>query len=332
MVSNKFGWHIKILNAANSILYSYIYIIRFYIISIFTNYKSKCGFKPTIHSGRDSPSQFCDEFHGTDSSRFGEPFNPFFRRPKAVLEVMDDRSRKNGQESISILGRETTLSFDDSKELWINVRNAGRTPIKRMRARIKMVTLQPLSPIEHIPPKPENVSEAQWTHIQFERQQTRAIMEQQLVENRFGKPLPFSKTPKGTVPLPWAQLDGTTTYEVDLPPNSDDASVRLVGIYDTGMHGGEQLRQQGIIGGSGHPSVKQYIIGGIGETLINSSNNNGKLMYNLAVKFWVTADNLPKEISEIYHIEIPSNSNTILWKKYEKKTKEYKELYKKLSL
>ena len=68
--------------------------------------------------------------------------------------------------------------------------------------------------------KPESVSDEDWKKVEQRQQEYFSMFEQQLIDNKFGKPLPFSKTPKGTVAVPWAQLDGKTTFEVDLPPKS----------------------------------------------------------------------------------------------------------------
>ena len=135
VVSNKFGWHTKLVDATDSIFHSYIYIVRFYIISIFTNYDRKSGFKSTICSRGDSISQFHGKFHINSSSvRIGEPFNPFFRKPKPVITVTDYQwSRDSGFQRISVSGTPVQVFAKNSTELWINVRNEGKTSIKRMR-------------------------------------------------------------------------------------------------------------------------------------------------------------------------------------------------------
>jgi hypothetical protein len=231
-----------------------------------------------------------------------------------------------------MFGTDVPIMTGNAKELWINVTNDGGTPIKRMRARAKLTSIKAPTPLP-LPPqtKPEGMSETDWEHLLHEQQQFHITMESELSERTFGRALPFSRTPRGTVAFQWAQVDGRTSYEVDLSPKNDEASVKLMSIYLLDEFAVSRLNLHGNITTPENTKMVAYQIGGMTGTVINPSSTEG-LAFNIAVKFWIIAENPTEEVSEIYHVEIPGSYEAVICTRHSKRSKEYKELAKKLSL
>jgi hypothetical protein len=88
----------------------------------------------------------------------------------------------------------------------MNVRNDGRTSVKRMRARLRFSVL-PKSTIMRT--RPEGVSEEDWQRTTRVREEFEARIQKEVAESQFGRPLPFSTTPSGTIGRPWLDVDFT---------------------------------------------------------------------------------------------------------------------------
>jgi hypothetical protein len=175
------------------------------------------------------------------------------------------------------------------------------------------------------------MKEDDWKEILQKQQEHIKRMEKETSESLFGKPLPFSKTPRGTIAFEWAQVDGRTTYEVDLSPVNDEASVRLIAIYHLDEIARSQLAESRILVTPERTRIVAYQIGGRSGTVTNPLDEGG-IAYELAIKFWLIAENLTKEVSEIFHVEIPQSFDAINCTKYSKGSKEYKKLNEKFSL
>lgn len=148
----------------------------------------------------------------------------------------------------------------------------------------------------------------------------------------FGTPLPFSRTPRGTIALEWAQVDGRTTYEVDLAPNNDEASAKIASIYRLDeFEVGELLTHTQDVEFPKNTPMVIYQLGGMSNTILNPTHPEGTAL-EIAAKFWIIAENITEEVSEIFHIEIPNSYDNILCTRYPKDSKKYKELSKKLLL
>lgn len=48
------------------------------------------------------------------------------------------------------------------------------------------------------------------------------------------------------------------------------------------------------------------------------------LRYDIVIKFWIVAENLSNEISDIFHVEIPKSLNRISCYRVKKTSREYK--------
>jgi hypothetical protein len=271
--------------------------------------------------------QHCDKRYSYDARNISESYNPFFRRPKPVIQEQPFGGG-SGFQNVNVFGVDTIIFKRDAKELWVNVRNEGQTSVKRMRARVRIVSLQPL--VKHMPQvKPDNMPEDHWTRLIQKQQEFLARTDQEFNQSVFGTPLPFIRIPSGTTALPWTQLDRMNVYEVDLTPN-DEASIRLVGLYPLEEAGRISLEHV-IKVEDEHARLVAHQIGAMSGVVTNPISD-GTFAFNLAVKFQIIAENLTVPVFEIFHLEIPTSYDTIICSKYKMGTKEYNELNKRLSL
>ena len=141
---------------------------------------------------------------------------------------------------------------------------------------------------------------------------------------------PSLKPPKVTIGLPWTQVD-QTTYETDLTPLSDEASAKLVTAYRLDDHVVKELSKRQLIITSEGEQIGILAVGNDLMVLLNVTNDQ-KIEHEFAIKFWIVAENITKEVSEILHVEIPTSLNSISCRKLHKNLKEYKEFDKLLKV
>jgi hypothetical protein len=179
-------------------------------------------------------------------------------------------------------------------------------------------------PLPPQPPKPKDISDEDWERILKPMEEARAKTFEELRIARFGRIMPFSKTPQRTMRLPWIATEDSPTLETDLSPHSDEASVMIVGLYPLS---GPAIRQveraykspEGSLGHGRVTAIRELT----DETFAFGSGPDSYL--DLILKFWITAENITKDTSEIFHIEIPGSLNDIICTKLEKGSKGYKE-------
>jgi hypothetical protein len=231
------------------------------------------------------------------------------------------------------MGVSVSLFRSKSTELWMNVTNEGKSPVKRMRARLKFYPI-PKPPTKR--PKPEGMSDEDWEKSIEVSEQFKAKIQREVAESQFGRPLPFSRTPKGTIGRPWIEADNRVTYEVDLSPKSDEASAEIIALYPLDEVALMELEKSKVIGfphaeGSPFPNarVTAILIGNTSGFVINPTGEG--MLYDLALKFWILGENLVDEVSEIYHVEVPNSLNGIVCTKLKKGSKEYKAFEKLLA-
>lgn len=61
-------------------------------------------------------------------------------------------------------------------------------------------------------PRPEGMSDDHPNRFQKEYEQYEEIMEQQQANTLCGRPLPFTKTPRGRLGFDWTSIDGQNSY------------------------------------------------------------------------------------------------------------------------
>jgi hypothetical protein len=200
-----------------------------------------------------------------------------------------------------------------------------------MRARAKFVLL-PLKIHPMTYDKPDGMSDEEWTKEKVSYQKYMEKMEQERANYFYGKPLPFTTTPKGTTAFKWSSINRQNTYETDLPPLNDEAGVIVCAIFRPES----QPIHEGANGENVRWSKDVYVqIGGTPVYDIRHTNyrSDGSIRINLAMKFWIIADNLDKEVSRIYHVEIPDSYENIICTPVskEKDKSKYEEFDKLLS-
>jgi hypothetical protein len=170
----------------------------------------------------------------------------------------------------------------------------------------------------------EGMNDEQWRALS--EAHTRFIEEtnRMLQERLFGRPLPFSRTPRGTVGFPWFDFSGRLLYETDLSPKNDEASVSLFSIFPLDEMARKQLEDSKTLVTPGGTKIVAFRVGGTAGAVTNPSEG-GTAVWDLAVKFWITAENLSGDFSRVYHIEVPGSADTILCTLIEKGAKDYNE-------
>ena len=261
----------------------------------------------------------------------------FFLRPKPSISVYYPEPRDClPNELVSVQDKLVNVYGSKAVELYINVENSGRTSIKRMRARVK---IHPMSSIaERELKRPNDISDEDWKKMKDTFQESEEQVQKQAKKAMFGRFLPFFRTPKGAIPFHWIQADGNMTYEIDLTPKSDEAMVRLVEIYR--LDSIAQSEKEKVTGynkdnkRSRFPVILQigYLQHFFPNYFITQDNKKNDMIYDLAVKFWIVAENLTKESSKIFHIEIPESLDRIDCSEVPKHTRKYKKFDKLLEV
>jgi hypothetical protein len=271
-----------------------------------------------------------DKRHSTDSCNHSKLCGTFFRRPKPVIRdqpFIND----SGFVRVNVFGADLGINARDVNELWISVSNVGQTAIKRLRARATIVNLRHPSILSPPGNRPENMSVDDWNRHLQERQRMHDRIEREFSEGLFGRALPFSRTPRGTTAFQWAQVDGRESFEVDLAPNNDEASVKLAAIYRLDDIESRQAINSGRVRAAQGTRIVSYTLGSMTGSALNPTFGDG-IAHEVAVKFWLIAENLTEEVSEIFHVEIPESFNTINSTRYDRNSKSYRELNKWFSL
>jgi len=232
------------------------------------------------------------------------------------------------------MGIPVTLFRSNSTELWINVTNNGKTPIKRMRARLRFKPLpKPVTRRQ----RPDGISDENWQQMQRLHEEFEMRMQREIEQSQYGRPLSFSsRTPRGTIGRPWVEADNRVSYELDLSPNSDEASIEAIALFPLDPIALMDLEKAGVMK-FGRPADQPLPTANVVAVMIG--NNSGLVMnptgaglyQDLALKFWTVSENISKDVSEIFHIEIPNSLNAIVCTKLKKRSGQYKEFEKMLS-
>jgi hypothetical protein len=219
----------------------------------------------------------------------------------------------------------------------MNVANQGKSPIKRMRARIRFLPLTTRREPITRRARPDGFSEEEWrARLRFQ-EEFEARIQKEMDESQYGRPLPFSsRTPRGTIGRPWVEADNRVSYEVDLSPRSDEASVELISIVPLDEIALTDLEKQGIMKFDRPPNVPFPNIRALAITVGNNSglmiNPSGQgLLYDLALKFWIVSENMTEDVAQIFHVEIPNALDAIICTKLKKGSKQYKQFEKMFS-
>lgn len=288
--------------------------------------------------GRPSSDSGDYGYSHLDLDWLGRFWKKAFFRPKPVITGQLVRSPTFLRTHVGLLIPELkgkTFVAKSASELWINVRNDGKSPVRNMRARAKIRVL-PNSLLaewskESAKHLPVGVTKLEWDNYVKQSSVDKAEFASDIF---FGTYLPFTKgspfahTPKGTIAMPWETVAEPEEWEIDLPPKSDEASVRIALVcelldeYKTGF---EKLF--GVKTGQLGNTMVQFGI--FAPSFVKKGDSvEESTPYDLAVKFWVIADNLAYDLSAMFHIQIPSTYDTINWSPVKKNSVEYKELDK----
>jgi hypothetical protein len=253
---------------------------------------------------------------------------PFFSRPIPKISSIVMSFPHQPYEQINLMGININLFQITSIELWMNVTNLGKTAIKRMRARAKFAVVPKKIPFDRT--KPEGMSDEQWSRMKAVHDQFEKEFNERISSSLFGKPLPFVNTPKGTAAFPWTEADGKSTFETDLSPNSDEASVRLIALYPLGERGRLELEKAGKI--KTQPGTQIIATQIANNSGLSMGTTSDMLMYDLIVKFWIIAENLTREHSSLFHIEIFGHDQGIICTKISPRDKMYPKVFEMLQV
>jgi hypothetical protein len=177
------------------------------------------------------------------------------------------------------------------------------------------------------------MNEDQWLEYKKRTEEMDKQLEDSVRQNLFGKSLPFSKTPRGTIAFQWIQADYRTTYEIDLTPKSDEASVMLAGIYPLNRLPLSQITNAGL-GTNNYPNDYTIVIHignvqiRVGSGVISKSTEP---FFEGLVKFRIFAENTSDEVAEIFHIEIPASLDNIVCRKVKRLDRNYRKFNKLFS-
>lgn len=141
-------------------------------------------------------------------------------------------------------------------------------------------------------------------------------MQRESANSTYGRPLPYSNTPRGTMGFQWSGIDRQSSYEIDSTSKNDEASVCTYSIYKPEIV--QQLDQKGNpIIESNSMSLCQLQIGGIPMNIINPTIHD-RIKYEFVVKFWIIAENISEEVFEMFYIEVPDSLVSIVCTKVKK--------------
>ena len=256
---------------------------------------------------------------------------PFFSRPKPIIGF-NSYQGKNATVTINVRGINIDISDTNIRELWVNVTNDGASPIKRMRARAKIIPIQSSFDMKlDNRKKPNGMSEGKWNEYNTEHKTVIDEIQNQIFESTYGKPVPFSKVLKGTFAIQWLQVDGRTDFEIDLAPKNDYAGAKLIGTYILNERDRKRLQDETKYITPENTRIVAFQLGDNFGTVTRPSNED-RIAEDLAIKFWIIAENLTKEVSEIFRIQIPYSFDEIKCIHCKKGTKEFKELKEKFAL
>lgn len=238
-----------------------------------------------------------------------------FFRPKPV--ITEQLVQSPTYHSVNVYPARSVLA-QSACELWINVRNDGRTPIRNMRARVKILLL-PTSSLA------EQGKESRPTNLL--RRLKNAILLSDLFFGTalpFTRGTPFARTPRGAISLPWIQADYQDAYVLDLAPHSDEASVRIALACTVDAVGKKEI-DKALFGPRKTTQYDTVVqIGRALPSLVDSKiPPEGQTPFDYVVKFWIIADNLTSEVSQIVHVKIPEGLDTIIFDSMKKGTKSF---------
>jgi hypothetical protein len=199
--------------------------------------------------------------------------------------------------------------------------------IRRMRARAKLYPIYQKNqetPLE----RPEGMSDDDWKQLQATHDEFVRSVELERTNRFYGRPLPFSRTPRGTMGFPWFQVGGQTNYETDLTPQSDEASVLLITAYRLDKRTQQTLIESNLIKQKPNSEFGLLKIGN-DLLIISDWRKCQRIEHEYAIKFWIVSENVSNELSELFHVELPASLDGISCTKLKKKSKQYR-LFNKL--
>ncbi len=236
---------------------------------------------------------------------------PFYLRPKPVIEHVVKSSEplaQTTQEEIRLMGNPLSLAGVPCARLWVTVTNRGRSPVKQMRARVRV-------------------------HTRTVRNHPVGLDFTDLWLKQYEAPFPYVKTSRGITPVAWTQFQGAVSYETDMAPMNDMVASSVISVLSFAdpilyQKFNQALRQ----------TMKQPIVIMIGQSPIILSLANltvplrpEEIFTEFGIRFWIVAENLHKSFSRIFRVQIPADFNTIICETIDKNHKDYKVLNEELS-
>jgi hypothetical protein len=166
-------------------------------------------------------------------------------------------------------------------------------------------------------------------------------IEGQVVRFYFGRPLPLSKLPRFTVPMPWVSMEPTERkFEADLAPRTDELFLRLValepldrnGVMDYNKLSPEQKGQVFVQTPSDAMNARQaviFLVANAGTYIQLPMESKDDLPFDFLLKIWIFGDNF-KEISMIFHIQLTKSLDEIHFRQLDQSCKDYDRMEKLL--
>ena len=203
-----------------------------------------------------------------------------------------------------------------------------------MRARLRFKPLpRPVIRRE----RPDGVSEEDWQQRLRLQEEFEMRFQREVEQSQYGRPLPFSsRTPRGTIGRPWVEADNRVSYELDLSPKSDEASVEAIALFPLDSIALMDLEKAGVMK-FGRPAEQPLPTARVVAVMIGNNsglviNPMGEGLYeDLALKFWIVSENMAEDVAEIFHVEIPNSLNSIVCTRLKKRSGQYKRFEKILS-
>jgi hypothetical protein len=315
----------------NAVTYHLSHVVGYRVrIVVYWFYDKYCQTNDSVLRPMGSRRNIFWQFHNKHNcvgiSSDSELHNTFFRRPKPIIihKILSGNLEHNEQ-ILDTTGEHTPFLGGTKTAQWMNVTNKGNTTVKKMRARVKVLPLEKkISPAS--PPKPENMLDEVWQQITKQHEQFQKKLEEQHSNYVYGKPLPFSNTLRGTMAYPWVGVDRQQSYETDLTAKSDEASILVCAIYRP------NLAPQVNPDGSARWTTRYYLEIGGTTTIVLNPQPSSDIRFSFAIKFWIVAENVSEDVSEIFYVEVPDSFETIICTKLKRGSKQYKDFDKLLRI
>lgn len=196
--------------------------------------------------------------------------------------------------TLDLLGEKVPLA-DGTKahHIWVNVENKGKSAIRGMRLKAKFAMIPNLEAVweEHEKIEATSIPEMMEKFIVL-HPELREYLDLSDESIRHLTPLiPTSRTPQGTLSIPWIRSNGESVPQIDLSPNDDDASALVLDVYRLTGRAKELLVTKGLAPKSSKTDVLALRLGST-SFVFPDWDMNGDVFVDVILMVWLVAENL----------------------------------------